>query len=632
MKKYSQIFNIVILSMLIASLPSCMSQGNSSAAAQDCKDNRAPVRLGEQTLFCIGSEANGKDIKQRDKEIESRLKKIADNFSSKTESIEFNSTKKAIMIDDPDNNQNPSAIITFLDLDTDTNNIPLDESLADPSVRLIKSAVDNYRIKTYGSRHIIRVLDEPKEQNEGSNLEGLIIGIAIGIAIGIFISIGIYKQWISERRKPPTQSLAGTIKLIKEQIYKVQEEAATASENAMFALGPVTVNLKTVLDDQLGIKVVGELGKLGSLENSIGFSNEQTQHLTLVLNPLKVFSEKVGTLKVTYKENRNDEYYEGVTEADMVNIKDNIYLWIRTENQGEKWIDASNIIEIKTLTSQAPQNAKILEILFKKHLYNAKTLSTIKHKSDFLHKFTDEERSLEPIANSSLANIDWQEVTNIFNEIKGFYNEFKQKSEPPQTFKGNKEYLECLTIKTLNELDGAYKKFILRFLYDKNHIKTSSTEKIELKGADLRNIDLIFIQQPKEGESNTKNWSNIDLHETDLTEANLSILTLTGANLRWANLKKADLSGANLKRADLSMADLQGVSLIDVENLDSKDIKSIIIKASQFDMARYKADEKQNRQYIDDLILLDREKDSLVLNLFLLGVLSKLQILFWPES
>ena len=573
MKKYSQIFNIVILSMLIASLPSCMSQGNSSAAAQDCKTGLDPVKLGEQTLFCIGNKANYTSVSVRAEEIQDRLKKIADNFSSKTESIEFNSTKKAIMIDDPDNNQNPSAIITFLDLDTDTNNIPLDESLADPSVRLIKSAVDNYRIKTYGSRHVIRVLDEPKEQNEGNSLKELIISIVLsivlGIAIGIFISIDIYKKWLSKRQE--SKSLAGTIKSIKEQIYKVQEDAATASENAMFALGPVTVNLKTVLDDQLGIKVVGGLEKLGSLENSIGFSNEQTQHLTLVLNPLKVFSEKVGTLKITYKENRNDEYYEGVTEADMINIKDNIYLWIRTENQGEKWIEASNIIEIKTLTSQAPQNAKILDILFNKHGYNYDKLSELEDKSPkaLIGEFTDQESFLELIANSSLANIDWQEVTNIFNEIKGFYNEFKQKSELPQTFTNNKEYLKFLTIKTLNELGGAYKKFILCFLYDKNHIKTTSStekEKIELKGIDLRNIDLIFIQQPKEGGSSTKDWSNIDLRETDLTEANLSNLTLTDANLSEANLKRADLSGANLsganlKRADLKRADLKGANL-----------------------------------------------------------------------
>ena len=77
-----------------------------------------------------------------------------------------------------------------------------------------------------------------------------------------------------------------------------------------------------------------------------------------------------------------------------------------------------------------------------------------------------------------------------------------------------------------------------------NQWRLTTTEKINLRGADIRDANL----------------SGADLRYADLREANLRYANLRYANLREADLREADLRGANLRGTDLRYAD--GVSLL----------------------------------------------------------------------
>jgi uncharacterized protein YjbI with pentapeptide repeats len=99
------------------------------------------------------------------------------------------------------------------------------------------------------------------------------------------------------------------------------------------------------------------------------------------------------------------------------------------------------------------------------------------------------------------------------------------------------------TLALLQELDGARKGVVIRFLYRSGLIGKEAA--IRLEGADLDGINLAQADL----------WG-VNLDGARLRAANLSEARLSGATLQHTDLREAILSGADLWAADLLEADL----------------------------------------------------------------------------
>jgi hypothetical protein len=94
-----------------------------------------------------------------------------------------------------------------------------------------------------------------------------------------------------------------------------------------------------------------------------------------------------------------------------------------------------------------------------------------------------------------------------------------------------RQNVRAVTLSLLADLDGAYKRALIQFLYDTDLIV--GTARIDLAGANLQGIDLRGAELP-----------SIDLHGTDLRGA-----LLDGARLMNANLCDALVTADQLARA-----------------------------------------------------------------------------------
>lgn len=81
--------------------------------------------------------------------------------------------------------------------------------------------------------------------------------------------------------------------------------------------------------------------------------------------------------------------------------------------------------------------------------------------------------------------------------------------------------------------------------------KKESFEGVNLKGLDLRNLDLSGI-----------NFKGANFRYADLTNTNLSKANLSDSSLRHAVLVNTNLSSANLTNADLTHADIRGTVMV----------------------------------------------------------------------
>ena len=85
----------------------------------------------------------------------------------------------------------------------------------------------------------------------------------------------------------------------------------------------------------------------------------------------------------------------------------------------------------------------------------------------------------------------------------------------------------------------------------------SRGERADLRGADLCQANL-----------HEANLSGADLYQADLRGADLCQANLSGADLSGADLYQADLRGANLHEANLYQANLRGADLHEAKNLN----------------------------------------------------------------
>ena len=158
------------------------------------------------------------------------------------------------------------------------------------------------------------------------------------------------------------------------------------------------------------------------------------------------------------------------------------------------------------------------------------------------------------------------------------------------------EVARVRTLAVLRQLNGKRKALLIRFLYDADLIGSKCTgcvpkagadpiEAVEavirLRGADLRNVDLVqaylrganfrFDVDLRDADLRGANLAEVELTDADLRGANLTLLpldnntslvtNLSGAVLSGADLRGANLQGANLKGADLFAAELNGSNL-----------------------------------------------------------------------
>lgn len=105
------------------------------------------------------------------------------------------------------------------------------------------------------------------------------------------------------------------------------------------------------------------------------------------------------------------------------------------------------------------------------------------------------------------------------------------------------------TMTVLPRLDGKRKGSILQFLHESKLIVNGQSI-ISLDGADFSNADLRDAY-----------LDNADLRSANFTQADLRDAVLSGANLTYAQLERADLRGVRLDRADLSHAKLNNANL-----------------------------------------------------------------------
>jgi hypothetical protein len=154
---------------------------------------------------------------------------------------------------------------------------------------------------------------------------------------------------VSSTNKLKTVSLAEIIQDIKEQIFNAQQKASSKSENAMFVLGNIKINLKTVIKEEAESKITQV-----PIELSSAISNENTQDITIELDPIEVFSGKQGQITIYQKQNNYlppQRRTEHITIAHFTTVGNKKYLFFKSVRGKSEWIDVESIIKLEVSNS-----------------------------------------------------------------------------------------------------------------------------------------------------------------------------------------------------------------------------------------------------------------------------------------
>jgi uncharacterized protein YjbI with pentapeptide repeats len=98
------------------------------------------------------------------------------------------------------------------------------------------------------------------------------------------------------------------------------------------------------------------------------------------------------------------------------------------------------------------------------------------------------------------------------------------------------------------------------------HLYQANAQYINLHNAELSNAQL-FGSDFQHGFLGVCHLRNSDLHEAKLQDADLYKADLTGANLKNAHLERADLRRAQLENADLDNANLDQAKVLTLDDL-----------------------------------------------------------------
>jgi uncharacterized protein YjbI with pentapeptide repeats len=130
------------------------------------------------------------------------------------------------------------------------------------------------------------------------------------------------------------------------------------------------------------------------------------------------------------------------------------------------------------------------------------------------------------------------------------------------------------TVATLNQLEGAYRQRLLKFLIDSNLI-LGENPTLSLKGATFSSADLSDFQ-----------LSNIDLHGAKFSDTRLNRANLADTRLTETNFDRADLSFADLNGAALTSSSLQNANLF-LTNVSHTDLQGANLTASDLFLTNF---------------------------------------------
>ena len=220
-------------------------------------------------------------------------------------------------------------------------------------------------------------------------------------------------------------------------------------------------------------------------------------------------------------------------------------------------------------------------------------------------------------------------LNNYFDEIETLV--FERELLDPQKDSPARLIAKSRSSAILRDLDVKRQELVISFLEASNLINRSNdNDGINLSHLNLKNINLYGLNL--EGAELTRtnleraNLRRVSLNNANLTfanlinaylinaeiyNANLASARLTDANLESAHLKYAYLTDANLINANLKGADLRSAYLTDADLINANLEDANLINAT-FTMAQikstcnwqkaiYKADEKENKDYINKL-------------------------------
>jgi hypothetical protein len=355
-------------SIIFTFLLSLVSLASCGASQQLYKCNYEAVKLGDQIIFCL----NGEDAKERAKELDGRLKTFLDKrHSYDLDSINFNKDSKKLIVIKNLHTQKEALII-----DIQGNESTVFGSKIDPG---------NANVLNEVRKSIKQAIE-----TESFNLNSEELRISWGNAWGIIFAISSFALLLALSNAIRSRSnlslnekftLGEVIKKIKADLGKTDQDNTEVDQRAMFALGPVSLNLKTVLTKQgssnFEINVLSKDAGGFGMKNSISTGNENTQEISIVLNPIKVFSGEIGEITVQRCTEPDCQKLEGfsynfrtwknVTVADWVIVGEKNYLVIIHRNDKEPtklleetWIDAKCIVSVASKETSNTGRGKLV--------------------------------------------------------------------------------------------------------------------------------------------------------------------------------------------------------------------------------------------------------------------------------